>query len=248
MCSWPDGPGLIELDSVDSTNREGHRRAAALDIPTWILARMQVSGRGRQGTEWQSIAGNLHATLVLPLGNASEVSPLRSFVAALALRDALVAVNGNNADYRLKWPNDVLQDGGKVAGILLESAIEGCSGRLLIGFGVNLAAAPELPGRPEGSPPPVSVAAAGRAICPKSFLGRLAGAWRRRECQFLAEGFLPIRSEWLSHAHGIGREASFRMTRSVLRGTFRTIDPDGLAVVEAGGVRHRVAAAEMMIG
>ncbi len=193
------------------------------------------------------MAGNLHATLVLPVDGVSPLSPLRSFVASLALHDALVAEAGSLAEYRLKWPNDVLQDGGKVAGILLESA-SGRVCRLLIGFGVNLAAAPELPDRPKGSPPPVSVAITGRTICPRDFLGRLAREWQRRECQFLAEGFLPIRKAWLSHAYGIGREARFRMTRSVLRGTFRTIDPDGLAVVEAGSVRHRIAAAELMVG
>ncbi len=138
MRTWPAGIGREIHASLDSTNAEALRRAAAGEAgPLWIMARRQTAARGRRGRAWSAPEGNFGATLLLrPPGDRA----LRSFVAALGLFDAMAMVTGRPELFALKWPNDVLLSGGKLAGILLE-AVNG--GALAIGLGVNLASAPE---------------------------------------------------------------------------------------------------------
>jgi len=117
--SWPLGYRLLELQEVDSTNEEARRRAAAGEPgPLWILAAEQTKGRGRRGRIWEAPPGNLSATLLIrPNRPAGECAQL-SFVAALAAAEMLAALV---PDVTLKWPNDVLASGQKIAGILLEA-------------------------------------------------------------------------------------------------------------------------------
>ena len=122
---WPAGYGQRVLGEVDSTNAEAARIAGNLDGPEWILGLRQTAGRGRRGRGWADPEGNFAATLVLFPGEPAGRVALRSFVASLALLDAFVAVTGRPDGFALKWPNDVLLNGGKVAGILLEGAGQG---------------------------------------------------------------------------------------------------------------------------
>ncbi|MCX8507888.1 MAG: biotin--[acetyl-CoA-carboxylase] ligase, partial [Rhodobacteraceae bacterium] len=140
---WPEGYARHVLAEVDSTNSEAARLAPGLTRPTWIMARRQTAARGRRGRVWISPAGNFAASLLMrPSGDAAQAA-LRSFIAALALADSLADLSGPRAHISLKWPNDVLLNGGKVAGILLESVGQGAGlGHLVIGIGVNLVAAP----------------------------------------------------------------------------------------------------------
>src|SRR6187431_982931 len=119
MDRWPAGVGREILETVDSTNAEALRRAEAGETgPLWLLARRQTAARGRRGRAWASPEGNFAASFLLrPPGQPA----LRSFVAALGLHDAMVALTGRADLLALKWPNDVLLAGGKVAGILLET-------------------------------------------------------------------------------------------------------------------------------
>ena len=246
---WPQGIGLIQVGEIDSTNLEGRRLAASIEVPTWILAESQTGGRGRGGRNWVSPKGNLHATLVMPLEGPVRDAPLRSMIASVALRDALDGFLGGREGLKVKWPNDVLLDGGKVAGILLETAGQGDGIRILIGIGVNLLSAPGLPERSGRAPRPVSIlGTTGRSIGPDMFLEGLARSFDRREMQFRASGFEPIRRDWLRWAWRLGREAAFSMERSTVRGIFETVDPDGCAVVLADGKRRRIAAADMLCG
>jgi BirA family biotin operon repressor/biotin-[acetyl-CoA-carboxylase] ligase len=113
---WPEGYGLTVLASVDSTMAEAARRAPTLAGPGWILALRQTAARGRRGRAWVMPPGNFAATLVYrPPGGPAEHA-LRSFAAALALADALDALTGRPDAVALKWPNDVLLHGGKLAG------------------------------------------------------------------------------------------------------------------------------------
>lgn len=239
----------MHVGEIDSTNLEGRRLAAGMEVPTWILADSQTGGRGRGGRKWVSPQGNLHATLVMPLEGPVRDAPLRSMIASVALRDALDGFLDGRDRLRVKWPNDVLLDGGKVAGILLETFGQGDGSRILIGVGVNLLSAPELPERSDRAPRPVSILeATGRLIGPVAFLERLARAYDRREMQFRASGFEPIRNDWLRWAWRLGREATFSMERESVQGIFETVDTDGCAVVLAGGRRQRIAAADMLSG
>jgi len=227
MSDWPQGYGKRVLDEVDSTLNEAARIAPTLSGPEWIMARRQTAARGRRGRAWTQAQGNLAATLVMrPVGEAKQAA-LRSFVAALALFDACVAVTGRSEGLALKWPNDVLLNGGKLAGILLESTGHGSGvAHLAIGIGVNLADAPGADAVEPGAVRPVSlVSETGAQVEPELFLTELAAAFARYETQFLTYGFAPIRSAWLARAARLGEVITARTATSQTVGTFETVTP-----------------------
>jgi BirA family biotin operon repressor/biotin-[acetyl-CoA-carboxylase] ligase len=242
---WPEGLPLIVLDSVDSTNAEAARRAPT--SPTWIVAAQQTGGRGRRGRPWVSPRGNLYATLVLQPAESPALVALRSFAAALALRDACLAVTGLNAGFALKWPNDVLLNGGKLAGILLESnAVSGQAGHLAIGFGVNLLAAPDAAQLEAAALRPVSLLAeTGQRIPPLVFLTALALAYRHWEDSFVQQGFAPLRQAWLSHAARLGEVITARIGTQAETGIFETIDETGALILKTAAARRAIPAAEI---
>ena len=235
------------LPETDSTMAEGARRAATFTAPTWICALAQTAGRGRRGRAWAMPAGNFAASLVMRPAGPPAQAALRSFVAALALRDALVAVTGRAEVFTLKWPNDVLLNGGKLAGILLESS--GAAGRvdaLVIGIGVNLAATPDTTLLEAGALAPVSLLGeTGITITPEDFLTLLAQHFARWEAQFTTHGFGPIRSAWLQNAARIGQNITARMMRDEITGTFVEIDTQGQLVLETPKGRQTIAAADI---
>jgi BirA family transcriptional regulator, biotin operon repressor / biotin---[acetyl-CoA-carboxylase] ligase len=237
----------MALATVDSTNAEAARQAGERSSPLWILAKEQTGGRGRRGRPWSSPPGNFHATLLLYPAEPSDVVALRSFVAALALRDACVALTGLPGAFTLKWPNDVLLNGGKLAGILLEGACQGTGmAHLAIGIGVNLIAAPD-PGMVEpGALRPVSLLAeTGIRVSPERFLQALAPAYDRRERTFCTQGFAPLRQEWLAHAARLGQPIRARTAESTRVGLFETIDPGGALVLRMPTGTLAIPAAEV---
>ncbi len=247
---WPEGVGRLVLDSVDSTNAEAARRAAALAGPLWIMAIQQTAARGRRGRPWAMAAGNFAATLLMRPPEVPGVVALRSFVAALALCDALAAATGRPELFQLKWPNDVLLNGGKLAGILLESAgrADGV-GYLAIGVGVNLAAAPVLVEVEPGALRPVSLLGeTGVRIGPEAFLGLLAPAYARWEAVFAVEGFAPVRTAWLARAARLGQAITARTGSETLSGRFETVADDGALVLATAAGRRLVAAADVFFG
>ena len=215
-------------DELGSTNDEAKRQAGdGAAEGALIVARRQTAGRGRSGRTWTSPEGNLYFSLLLrparPPGEAAQLS----FVAALALAEA-VAI-----PVALKWPNDVLASGRKLCGILLE----GAEAWLVIGCGINIVSAPDGATclRREGSPAaPDDVL---DAFC-VSFL-----AWRSR---WLSDGFAPVRTAWLDRAAGLGAPATARVGRETFRGAFADLDEDGALVLDMGlGGRRRIAAGEV---
>ena len=186
MSEWPQGYTRTVLDTVDSTLDEGRRRLANFGGPEWIMARAQTAARGRRGRAWSNPQGNFAATLVLHPDEPPAQAALRSFVAAIALSDALASLTGRPEQISLKWPNDVLLNGGKVAGILLESAGAGAQiSHLLIGIGVNLIGVPDAGQLEENAVRPVSVASeTGVTVAQDDFLDTLAAAYANRETQF----------------------------------------------------------------
>lgn len=176
-----------------------------------------------------------------------ETVALRSFAAALALRDALVKVTGLPGSFSLKWPNDVLCNGGKLAGILLESAgLGGPEPVLCIGIGVNLIAAPD-PGLVEAEAvPPVSLLQeTGLRITPEAFLDLLAPAYSRWETTFTAEGFAPLRTAWLAHAARLGERVRARTGQDSREGVFETIDARGNLILRMAQGPVAIPAAEV---
>lgn len=241
------GAGRIVLPEIDSTNAEGFRRAETLDGPTWIIAGLQTAGRGRRSRPWSSPQGNFHGTLVLKPAEPPESVALRSFAAALALRDALVTVTGLPGSFSLKWPNDVLLNGGKLAGILLESqGLYRPDPVLCIGIGVNLIAAPDPSQVEPGAVPPVSLLQeTGLRVAPEAFLDALAPAYDRWESTFRAEGFAPLRTAWLSHAARLGETIRARTGAETREGVFEGIDPQGNLILRTSAGTLAIPAAEV---
>ncbi len=247
MTEWPGGFALRTLDSVDSTNSEAERLKDELTRPTWIFARMQTAGRGRRNRSWRSLHGNLFATLAMKVGDSPGQIALRSFVSALALRDASVALSGGLGSFSIKWPNDLLAGTRKYAGILLEC--DSCGDgqfQARIGFGVNVAVAPGDIAAPGGSGGATSfLEATGVRVRPEAFLQELASAYAGRELQFREAGFESIRLDWLSHAAKLGETVGVTLPSESFRGIFRSIDRAGRAIVDAAHGRRLVAAADM---
>ena len=247
MNIWRDGPSRRILDIVDSTNAEAKRSASEIEIPTWILAHRQTAGVGRMGRAWSSLPGNLHATLALPLED-SKSAALRSFLSGLALRDCCVGLAGRSEQFKLKWPNDLLLNRGKLAGILLECLPRPGGALLLIGFGVNLADAPNIVGASDGKRPrPVSfVGETGILITPLDFLRNLSRSYAKREHQLQEQGFSPLRAAWMSCAEGLGEHVTVQLPDRRLHGLFETIDEVGNAIIVEGGKRTPITAGEMI--
>lgn len=226
---------------------EASRLAPHLAGPAWIQAREQTEARGRRGREWRMPPGNFAATLVFrPQGGPAEVARF-SFVAALALNQTLARLSGPHARLAIKWPNDVLLNGGKVAGILLEShgAGQGAA-QLLVGFGVNLTTAPD-PGTLEpGAVAPVAVLPeTGVAIAPQDFLAPLADAFARWQAQYETFGFAPVRTAWLARAARLGERITARTGSDSRSGIFEGIDENGALLLQTPEGRASIAAADI---
>jgi BirA family transcriptional regulator, biotin operon repressor / biotin---[acetyl-CoA-carboxylase] ligase len=241
---WPDGVGRVVLDSVTSTNAVAAGMAPG---PAWVLGLEQTAGRGRRARAWASPRGNFHASLVMaPTGPASQVA-LRSFTAALALREALATVTGGPEGLALKWPNDVLCNGGKVAGILLESVSSGAGvAHLVIGIGVNLIAAPDMSVIEPGAVRPVTLLGeTGKRVTPEAFLDALAPAYAAWEATLCEAGFAPLRAAWLAHATHLGQPIRARTGTATHHGTFEDVDATGALVLMTAEGRQVIAAAEV---
>ena len=198
--------------------------APTLAGPAWLLALEQTAARGRRGRSWSTPRGNFAGTLIFKRNEPPGVAALRSFVTSLALYQAFEEVSGQPDAFALKWPNDVLLNGGKVAGILLESI----GAHLVIGIGVNLSHAPSADQVEPGAVTPVSLAEAlGVDVTPEVFLNALATAYAPLEQQFTTHGFAPIRRAWLSHAARLGEVITARTMRDETTGTFEDVDKDG---------------------
>lgn len=248
--TWPQGVARHVLDRVDSTNAEAFRLAPTLGGPAWIMAREQQAGRGRRGRAWTDPPGNFAATLVLrPQGAAADAARL-SFVAALAVHDALRDLCGPALNLSLKWPNDVLLNGGKLSGILLESS--GAGGQvavLAIGIGVNLAQAPEPSEVEAGALRPVSLAGeTGLTVTPDDLLDALAVRFDEGMRQMSAYGFAPIRAAWLARAARLGETITARTGTAEITGRFDGIDETGALILTGPRGRQVISAADIHFG
>ena len=200
----------------------------------WLVARRQTAGRGRQGREWFDGAGNFMGSTVVALGESSPPPASLSFVAALAVRDACAGVLGEGGALGLKWPNDVLLEGGKLSGILLEMV----RGHIVVGIGVNLARAPQVAGRKTAAladvapPPPLEAFAASLAAA----FDRRLEAWRIYGLGATLQAFLA------QSIHAQGSPVTVHDTDgSVVSGTFAGLEEsDGALRLRLADGRERV--------
>ena len=231
------GFGLVHYGEIDSTNAEAVRRGEAGEIgPLWILAGRQNAGRGRRGRAWDSPRGNLMTTLLIVPARAQAEWPQLSFAAALAAADMAQSF-APAASIALKWPNDVLGNGRKLAGLLLERA----GPALAIGIGVN------LQHYPDGTEfPATSLAALGANVPgPEEALAALAAAWTKWYETWLAHGFAPLREAWLQRAMGLGARIRARLPEEEHFGVFEGIDQTGAMLLKEGQTIRAITAGEV---
>jgi BirA family biotin operon repressor/biotin-[acetyl-CoA-carboxylase] ligase len=216
---------LLVHDTLPSTNTEALALARRGETgPLWVTARQQTAGRGRRGNAWISVPGNFYATLLLCDPAAPENAPELSFVAALAVHDAIVdRAAALREKLALKWPNDVLYDGQKLAGILIEGEGAGTGLAVAIGIGVNCMHHPV-----ETAYPATDLAAAGTAVSAEDLFFALSGAMARRLAQWQrGAGFQSIRTDWLDRAMGIGGEMRVRLPNREFFGRAEALDERG---------------------
>jgi BirA family biotin operon repressor/biotin-[acetyl-CoA-carboxylase] ligase len=242
----PLGYVLHAFDRVESTNDEARRLAEqGAAAGAVVVAAEQVRGRGRHGRAWASPPGNLYASLLLrPDCSVAEAAQL-SLVASLALAEALVGLAPPDADVRVKWPNDVLVRGAKVAGLLLESA-SGPQERVewvVVGSGVNIASAPADTPYPatalryQGFPPVTPM------LVLERYLGVLDG-WLDR---WRTGRFAAVRPAWLGLGSGIGDRVRLRLGREEVAGRFLDVTEQGaLLVAQDGDRRRQITAGELL--
>lgn len=208
-----------------------------------VLARRQTAGRGTQGRSWEGKAGNLHLSVLLRPADPLRQVPQWGLLAAVALSDATAEIVPAATAIALKWPNDLLLRGAKAAGILAEAAggLDGRIAWLCLGVGVNLAHAPEVPGRATACladagivPPP-----------PEAFAHRFLAALDRRRAERAAEGFAPIRAAWLARGPVPGTTLAVRRGGTDMAGVFAGLAEDGSLLLAADGRVHAVASGEV---
>lgn len=235
---------ILERGIVGSTNDEASELARQ-GAPhfTAISAKAQNAGRGRRGREWSSPPGNLYLSMILrpncPVAEAAQLS----LVAALGLGDAL----GEYVDagrIAQKWPNDVLVDNRKIAGLLLESS--GGGGPrvewVVIGCGVNIAFQPDIADYKTTS----LDFAAGRETPVDEFLQIFLQQFNKRYQLWTLQGIGPIREAWLVRASGLGKEITVRLPHKELRGVFEDMDASGALVLRTNdGDRELITAGEI---
>lgn len=235
--SLPDGFRLLPLQVCESTNTEARRLAregAPDSVVVW--ARQQTGGRGRWGRDWYSPRGNLYCSLLLrPEGKIAEALAL-GFAAGLAVADAVAELTGVGGAVQIKWPNDVLAGGRKIAGILLESEADGDGlAWLVVGIGLNVAKAPDKPRWPAttlrqcGARVPVEVAL--------ETVVRWFDFWRRRLDD---DGFEALREAWEARAYGLGQEITVGQGENSVTGRL-------IGLTGTGGLRMETAAGEAVL-
>jgi BirA family biotin operon repressor/biotin-[acetyl-CoA-carboxylase] ligase len=240
---------VVRLDEVDSTNAEALRRAEDGEKgDLWIVARQQTGGRGRRGRNWVSEPGNLFVSLLLGQQVPPPLAGQLSFVAALALHQAICAcAPALKLDLALKWPNDVLARGRKLSGILLErsSVASDPAGEapLVVGFGVNCISHPEdLPF------PATDLVSEGAEVSAEAVLKELIPAFQKEIAAWDGgAGFGAIRDAWLARAAGVGDEIRVTLPNNEeIRGIFDAIDQEGNLIVHVGEwTRKRISAGDV---
>ena len=229
---------IQRLDEVGST-MDAARHLAESGAPhgSAVQARVQTGGRGRSGRPWISPPGNLHATVVLrpgiPLRRVAELG----FVCAVAVADAVDRLAG--AGTALKWPNDVLRQGAKLAGLLLERLEDGT---VLFGLGMNVAH------RPRGMPYPVTSlhalgCSAGTDAVLDAVLAELAATW----AEWQDTGFAPVLARWRQRGPAPGAPLQVRQGDALVSGVFAGLSPEGALLLDTAAGRRTLLAGDVLL-
>jgi BirA family biotin operon repressor/biotin-[acetyl-CoA-carboxylase] ligase len=235
---------LIAYETIGSTNDELKRLAREGAAEGLVIrAARQTAGRGRRGRTWVSPPGNLYSSILIrPQCSAAAAAQL-GFVAALGVAGAIGEL-APRVTLRCKWPNDLLANGKKVCGILLETEMVagGIPAFVVLGIGVNLASSPH-----DTPYEATSLAEEGaQGIKPSMMLAAFIRHFAEGLALWRESGFAPIREAWLARAAGLGEPIQVRLERDTLEGRFVDLDDDGaLLLGSASGGNRRIAAGEI---
>ena len=232
---------IEQVAEIDSTNEACRLRALAGEAAGLVIrADRQTAGRGRRGRSWVSPLGNLHTSILLrPQRPASEAAAL-GFAAVVAIGDIAEALLPSGTRVQHKWPNDLLIQGSKASGILLEAQ----PGFVVLGIGVNITS------HPADTPYPATDLVAARAapIAPQALLERLLTAFAPLYDSWEHEGFAALLPAWRRRAVGLGETIEVRLERETLTGIFRDLEPDGtLRLGLSDGTERRIAAGDVYL-
>ena len=250
------GYQLAAFDNVGSTNAEAMDAARSGERASkWFVTTLQTAGRGRRQRPWEAPRGNLASSVLEVISVSPGVAATLGFAAGLALEAALMQVSvearmrageSDTLQFRLKWPNDVLAAGKKLAGILIEAeALTEGQLAVVVGIGTNVVASPE------GTPyPATSLSALGVQVGPEELFGALSDSWTEyRGIWDNGRGFADIRRLWLERAAGLGEPVSLKTGDTVMSGTFDTIDETGCLILRtADGKRLPITAGDVFFG
>ncbi len=238
------GYKLTVFETIGSTNDAALDLARNGESRRWIVARAQTAGRGRRGRQWQSPPGNLHASLLLIDEVTPRAAPQLGFVAGVALARSLRRLAPDASRLRVKWPNDILFDDGKLAGILAEGReLVGGGYAAVIGFGVNCRSHPrDLPYKAAALIDTGAVRTEAEDVL--SLLSEEMAHWLDK----FQTGFDTIHAEWLSLAVGLGGRVRITTPARTYDGIFRSIDAIGRLILDEAGVTHIIEAGDVLLG
>lgn len=237
------GARLEIFETLDSTSLEARRRAqSGARGPLWLVALEQTAGYGRRGGAWEQRVGDVAATFLFEERAAPGSLAQLAFVGALAVGDAIAAFGV--APLSLKWPNDVLAGGGKIAGILLELLKADGASLISLGAGVNIVS------KPEGVQYPAArlLDFVEAAPAPEAFVQRLDAAFEGWRARWRRAGFAPIRAAWLDRAAGLGEFLRVQLPAGTTEGRFLDLDQSGALVLDCGGERRLISAGAVLPG
>ncbi len=249
------GYRLVAFDRIGSTNAEAMVRARTGERgPIWFVTSEQTAGRGRRQRAWMAPRGNLASSILEVMDVTPAVAATLGFAAGLSLEKSLRTISleasvrspgSAQLKFALKWPNDVLAGGRKLAGILLEAEAVGGGLAVVVGIGTNVVAAPQ------GLPTPAaSLAELGINIGPEELFTALSDGWAEfRAIWDKGRGFAEIRRLWLERAAGLGQAVAIQSGGFRIEGTFDTIDEQGCMIVRAqDGRQIPITAGDVFFG
>lgn len=235
---------IIHLDTTGSTNADARALANDADFgPLWIIADEQTAGRGRRGRDWVSPKGNFYGSFLFPTDLPPGQRSLYSFVMALGIIEALRDVQPG--DYQLKWPNDVLLNGAKISGMLLETGQTHRQSWVIAGIGINLVSSPD-----DTPYPATHMESLGQdAPKPYEIINHLAERIDHWISIFDRSGFVPIREAWLNQSANVLGPVTVRLPGETYEGEAIDLNPDGaLQVRLANGTIRQVHAGDVFPG
>lgn len=236
----PDGWDYAYVDEIDGTNAALKRDPADMKI---LRAGVQTAGRGRLTRVWSSPLGNLYTSLCFKVENARAAAGF-SFVTAIALCEALRALDGKSA-YLCKWPNDVLADGAKISGILLELIEKGGAKYLIVGIGVNVESYPQVAGVLYHA---TSLRRQGCGASCDALAETLYERFDRWKKRYEQNGLADVLARWTALARGIGEQIAVSLADRRMTGIFSGLDKDGALLLNADGNTVRVTAGDVFFG